>query len=332
MKFYFVLFSYALLSACSTTKTYHSLNSGFHYVTGNISPNTKIFLIAGSDDSANFNQEIIDQKRIWKARGFTKDEIACYYAPPRDGNNQDTEQFRQLKYEMNDCFLANPGVLMAHLQSLKTSQTTDFYFYFSSHGSRPFRSQSVKEIPDEQKERFFRILKLPEWANPYSLDMVIERDSDTGNLFLNTSHQKIWDYAEANPQGAANYILTPASLRAGLEQLPSSSKKFVVVQGCFSGSFVLAPNTENGPSLRGLAKTTVLTAARHDTTSFGCDPGSTTTLFGGFYAKALEAQTGRSFWDLDWSRIYKEVRENVRRVEKEGKQESSEPQFWSSVD
>ncbi len=56
----------------------------------------KIFLVAGGSDSANFAQQVIDQRRHWMGLGFSSDEIACFYVRPTlSAMYRDLKQYRR---------------------------------------------------------------------------------------------------------------------------------------------------------------------------------------------------------------------------------------------
>src|SRR5688572_20051914 len=57
-------------------------------------PPPKIFLVAGGYDNANFGQEVIDQKLYWNSRGYSDEDIVCYYVRPlHDTYVADLEQY-----------------------------------------------------------------------------------------------------------------------------------------------------------------------------------------------------------------------------------------------
>src|SRR5690606_40868561 len=71
-----------------------------------VSPDARIFLVAGSRDIANFAQEVIDQKKYWLARGYTEAQIECFYAVPDPAHQVDVEQFLALESDLRSCHLA----------------------------------------------------------------------------------------------------------------------------------------------------------------------------------------------------------------------------------
>lgn len=331
------LFSLGLclaLTACATRTTLHSLKSGYLYSTGEPSPDTKIFLVAGSSDNANFNQEIVDQLAYWQSRGYRRDEIACYFVPPADQNKDDSEQFRAVKNSLSACFLANPKVLFAHLRSLANSPAPAFYVYVTSHGSRPYRHLKLTDFESpEEREKFKRLVKLKSWTHAYTLDLSAEKLED-GGLLIEDSPYRIFHYAEANPDQAADYIFTPSGFLAALRALPAVAQKIVVLQGCFSGGFIEQNFGQSGvQNLRALERGTVLTASDHRNSSFGCDSGSTTTYFGRFFLEALRAQKQNDFTKFDWAAVYRQTARAVKELEqKEFREEGlhSHPQFYRS--
>jgi hypothetical protein len=62
LMFLFLMIIFLSLSSCSSMNGNSTLlSSGYRVSTGSVSPKTKIFLIAGSRQAANFAQEVIDQ-------------------------------------------------------------------------------------------------------------------------------------------------------------------------------------------------------------------------------------------------------------------------------
>jgi hypothetical protein len=78
-----------------------------------ISPAARIFLVAGGRDSANFAQEIADQRKFWLTHGYAANQIECFYAVPPPEQTDDAEQFLSLEEELRPCHLAAPDLIFA---------------------------------------------------------------------------------------------------------------------------------------------------------------------------------------------------------------------------
>ncbi len=108
-------------------------------------------------------------------------------------------------------------------------------------------------------------------------------------------------------------FLTPRALDAALVRGCGDAPTVVVVSACFSGSFARAPMTR--------ANRIVLTAARADRTSFGCQAGRTYTVFDKCLLDSLETSTV-------WQTVYGLVRRCVSREEVLEGAVPSHPQAW----
>ena len=80
---------------------------------------------------------------------------------------------------------------------------------------------------------------------------------------------------------AGDTYLTPATLDAALTRGCGDAPTAVVISGCYSGGFAQPPMTR--------ANRVVLTAARGDRTSFGCQAGRTYTVFDKCLLDAFDA-------------------------------------------
>lgn len=108
-------------------------------------------------------------------------------------------------------------------------------------------------------------------------------------------------------------VLTPKALDRALVKGCSTAPTVVVVSSCFSGAFAQPPMTR--------ANRVILTAARADRTSFGCQAGRTYTV----YDKCLLDALVR---DGTWTQVYATVKTCVGAEEKREDVEPSEPQAW----
>jgi hypothetical protein len=161
---------------------------------------------------------------------------------------------------------------------------------------------------------------LATWTNlRRSLAALAERmdpDEDILLLYL-TSHGSADHWLYVNLEPLPLNQIGPEDLAEALATSPSIQWKVLIVNACYSGGFIDA--------LRG-DSTMVITAARHDRTSFGCGADSEITYFGNaFLADALNKTT--SIRDA-----FAMARESVAEWEKRDEIEPhSEPQIATSA-
>ena len=134
---------------------------------------------------------------------------------------------------------------------------------------------------------------------------------------------------------AEDNLFTPKHLANALQKFPARVKKFVVLQACHSGGFILPPEQAPSPdeTLLTVENITVLTAARADRTSFGCDTSDHTTYYGGALQKVLDAST-KKIPARDWRRIHEEVSAKVDSLEIAQDipaEQRSLPQYFSNL-
>lgn len=302
------------------------------YHEGPLPLRAKIFLVAGGHDAANFAQEVVDQHRIWRAAGFAEDEIVCYWAKPtRRAFAADTAQYRSLAEKLRTCHRASPQLLRRHLETVARRHAVMknipfVYLYITSHGSR-----SV--LADAEDSPRARVREAAASASPCERElldtpaMVLGSDR-AGGLHVPSILAALRAGAEPN-----DVLLTPASLQATLAGVGSEVPKIVVLQGCYSGGFI---GTDGDPrNLDGLAtlpSLTLLTAARHDRASFGCQTGTDRTEFGGAYNRVLARTAGlREPPLVDWHSVYTRTRARVERRERKTLDRArSHPRFFRS--
>jgi hypothetical protein len=111
--------------------------------------------------------------------------------------------------------------------------------------------------------------------------------------------------------------LTPDSLDRALDAGCGDAPTAVVISACFSGSFAQPPMAR--------PNRVVLTAARADHTSFGCQAGRTYTVYDKCLLDALDAGG-------NWRRVYGFVKACVRAEEKRENVSASGPQGWFGRD
>lgn len=327
-----VLFVLLHFVACThTAGESYRLSSGYRVSTGPVSPKAKIFLIAGSQDSANFSQEIIDQKKFWLAQGYTHEEIACYYVPPLEKGKGDKKQFNELFSELRDCYFADPRILFSHILEVAKTKPESIYVYVSSHGNRPMSQNTYSYKDAAITQKMEKVMKLPQWANAYNMELQGYVAPDI--FWIHPNLYKGYLFALENPEKADDYIFTPRGLKKALLSLPESTKKVVVLQGCHTGGFILpAKEVSSENTLAGMKNTKVLTASRSDRTSFGCNVGAHTTIFGEIFMNSLRkfAEKKKS-QDVDWNSVYKFTQKQI--YEREmilgiSQEALSNPQFY----
>ncbi len=330
-KFSWIL-SLSLLGACShTAHNSYKLTNGYRVAVGNVSPKTKIFLIAGSQDSANFSQEIIDQQKFWLAQGYTEEEIACYYVPPVKKDGDDEKQFEELFSALRNCYFADPKLLYSHLREVAKSNPQSIYVYITSHGNVPMSEISYDFKDAEIVKKMEKVMALPMWADSYSLE--VQGYAKVGDFGIYHNVYKAYLFALENPEKADDYLLTPRGLRSALSALPESTQKYVVLQGCHTGGFILpAKKVSEENTLAGLKNTKVLTASRNDRTSFGCHTGAHVTIFGELYLAALKKHAeGKKMTELNWQRVFDFTQKQIREREMilgVSNESLSRPQFY----
>jgi hypothetical protein len=312
--------------------------------TAPISPQARIFLVAGARDIANFAQEVVDQRALWLSRGYTPEQIECFFTPPPPEQTDDTWQFLTLVEALEPCHLASPPeVLSALKQVAKDYRAKDFFLYITSHGTPPIinlSEQVVRSIDPRgaflqqaiSEARADRNSDAYQWVAPFQVSMEgIRMDEESwgwASYFARLYQSRI-----TSDMVPRDHMFTPALLAEAMQAFPAKVHKVVVIQACYSGGFILPAKEAPGPdeTLRNVKKLTAITAARADRTSFGCDSSGDTTLFGRSFHKVLEAHPGKTVPQLDWRKLHKEVAQEVEQLEQEAgipSHQRSEPQFF----
>ncbi|MBX7081572.1 MAG: C13 family peptidase [Nannocystaceae bacterium] len=274
---------------------------------------TRILLVAGGDDVANFAEEVVSQRKLWRGAGVPREAIACYWAKPRGRAwAKDRRQYDKLARALASCGRASPATVLDDLAALAVTPPRLVYLYVTAHGV-PALSQAsgAWTLPPEERS----------WLAQPALAL----DGDPG-LRVQDTAALLQARREGRPDAAL--VLTPATLHAALSRLPEDTRKIVVLQGCFSGGFVEGPH-----SLVGVPNTTVLTAAAADRPSFGCGSGTRTTFWGGALERVLGDHVGFGTTpaQLPWHAIFEQVERRVTRLERALGQKPSRPQYRSSV-
>ncbi len=312
-----------------------------------VSPEARIFLVAGSRDIANFAQEVIDQKKYWMDRGYAAEQIACFHAVPDPTQRIDSEQFLSLETALSECHLATPKAVLDAIRGIAQDYRHEFfYLYVTSHGSYPalqwpaelrqridpqgnWLEAAVAEAKADPSSQAFA------WLGTYRIEMeAMRRDSDGGWGWVSFLG-RYRDMHRADGIAAEDNLLTPGLLAGALEAFPAGVHRVVILQGCHSGGFVLGANEAPATheTLTGLSDVTVLTAARADRTSFGCAGGDRTTYYGGALQRVLDGLPRGEIPQLDWQRVHDEVSKEVQRLENASgipEAQRSLPQFFTS--
>lgn len=313
-----------------------------------ISPEARIFLVAGSRDIANFAQEVVDQRRYWQDRGYTEAQIECFYAVPDPAHRMDVEQFLELEDALRSCHLATPTAVLGAIRELAQDYRPDhFYLYVTSHGTYPaldwpepvrrqidpqgawLESALAEARADPQSEAFA-------WLGTYRIEMEALRAEDGGWGWVSFL-SRYRDLHRQRGIRAEEHLFTPALLADALREFPPQVRKIVILQGCHSGGFVLAADKAPLPqeTLVDVEGITVLTAARADRTSFGCAGGERTTFYGGALQRVLDGLPRGQIPRQDWSRVHAEVSREVTLLENANgipDARRSLPQYFSDQD
>lgn len=298
------------------------------YATAPLPSQAKVFLVAGGDDVGNFAAEVVEQRELWKQAGLRDDEIACYYAKPTPkALADDGPQLEKLAPALRGCYPADPATLHAHLRRAVAAAPPFLYVYVSSHGLPPLlRWKAGVEDPNEL---------------PRHLDL---RRGEVGRFDRHVIGLQAGDgpglgdvaaILAAHRKGAPveSLVLTPDTLAAALSELPPTSDAIVVLQACFAGGFIARP--DDGPSpLTRIPRVTVLAATSAARPSFGCDPGSSRTYWGGALNRVLAqvlAPAPRLPPALPWAEIHDRVRFVVETMEIIEGEDASQPTFFTNA-
>ncbi len=333
--FFISLLLFGILAGCSSFPTTpHPVEKKLKDFL-DFSENTEVFLIAGSNDTANFAEEVLAQRRLWIERGIRPAQIACYYAPPFNVvTNPDSAQFAEIEKKISSCYLADYRIIERHLKKVASAKTAPyFYLYFTGHGEPPLkvkREVFPKLFGDTiAQERLKNAENFAFWRP----------EDDVYTLKLNAVQGKgpISDGGIFSARGtrvtAHEIGLTPHNLAYLLAQLPKKTQKTLVLQGCFSGGFLSPiPGLGNRTIGQVVPNLTILTASSDMRASFGCDPGDTMTDYGTIFLQRLRETKGKPP-EIDWQKIAADVISKVRiRERKIGYRQEfySEPQFMTN--
>jgi hypothetical protein len=310
-----------------------------------ISPEARIFLVAGGRDSANFAQEVVDQRKFWLAQGYTASQIECFYVIPPPSQSADAEQFLSLEEDLRDCHLAAPDIILAAITEVAQNYRTDFfYLYVTSHGTdpplaRPIPAQLRRNpgaawyVAAHDEAQVNPLSAAYSWFSPFRMEVEGMGDASRwGWMSFSTRYLN----AQQRPGiRVEDQLFTPKNLAGALQKIPAGVKKIVVLQACHSGGFLLSPDAAPAPdeTLVTVENITVLTAARADRTSFGCDSSEHTTYYGGALQQVLDAAPGESIPLRNWQQVHELISDKVKGLESEQKIPSDQrslPQYFSN--
>lgn len=275
------------------------------YRDGRPGPQTKVFLVAGGDDIANFAAEIVEQRALWQAAGVAPEEIACYWArPTRAAYRADRRQYDELATELDDCFRAEPGTVLSHLRAAAKTDPPWIYLYVTGHGLGPVLRWRAGARDAATARRELGATQ----AEMAALDhhaIGLEAGPGPG---LEDVDAVLAGHRAGKPPHAL--MFSPVTLAEALAAFPETTEKFVVLQACYSGGFIGRPRDRGGPSpLHEIPALTLLTATSWNRPSFGCGAGPARTYFGGAFGRVLaaEIEPEKRPPDLDWSKIHERV-------------------------
>jgi len=313
------------LGACVTSrqsKEQHAeLVAATPYATAPLPARAKIFLVAGGIEVANFAAEVVAQRRLWLARGYAADEIACYWAHPFPAAlRADKDQYQELAEELRPCYRASAELLRTHLLQASQAGVPFLYLYVTSHGDVDIMPEGVPKeglLPSERALFEQYVIQLGGG---------IGAGVDPGTLAL----------AMRSGADPTALVFSPRLLRDVLLAFPAATPKIVVLQACHAGGFLDEAREERrADTIAEVPKLTAIAAARFDRTSFGCDSGARMTYFGevytGLLTTRLVAAGGRADPSvLDWAALYRALRADIARIEREVDVRSSLPVFMQN--
>lgn len=275
----------ALLLGCAGRQV-----PSWSYSAAALPPRTKIFLVAGGVEVANFAAEVVAQRRLWLARGVAPDEIACYWAQPGVAElRADRRQYRALAAELRACYPASAALLRAHLRQQAARPLPYLYLYVTSHGDADILPVHVPKdslLPGERE--FFD-------------QTVIQLGAGVGRGVLPGP------LAQAMRSGADPHdlVLSPTFLRALLHLFPATMPKLVVLQACHSGGFLADARPERrSQAITDVPGLTAIASARFDRTSFGCESGADMTYFGEIYLRLLARSPAADPHAVAWPALF----------------------------
>jgi len=302
---------------CAVPRTHGRFLAAVPHANVPLPPRTKIFLVAGGTDVANFAAEVVAQRRFWLARGYASDEIACYWAHPgADDFRDDRSQYRELAAALRACYPATPALLREHLLQTSRRAPPFVYLYVSSHGRETLLPLSA--MPDRSMLPGERAL----------LDQTVIQLGGRQGRWSPTAAVRLGLHRGRDPD---SLLFSPRILRDLLLGFPATTRKLVILQACHSGGFLSDPRpARQADTLAMVPGLTAIASARVDRTSFGCDSGAQMTYFGSVYLRVLTGSVGpahRALDDhhIDWVVLFSRLNTHITALEREVDVEPSLP-------
>jgi len=304
-----------ILTGCAAPRTHRGYLAAVPPVGAPLPPRAKIFLVAGGVEVANFAAEVVAQRRLWLDLGYAPDEVVCYWARPGPADfRADRSQYRELAAELRACYPASAALLREHLQQASRRAPPFVYLYVSSHGRVDILPEAVPEaslLPSERALFDQPVIQLGDGVGrgsaPGPLALALRRGADPDSL-----------------------VLAPRPLRDLLLAFPAATRKFVVLQACHSGGFLVDPRPgRRADTLAAVPGLTAIAAARIDRTSFGCHPGARMTYFGATYLRLLAAHGGTARalerGVIDWAALFHQLSAEIAALERDAEVRASLP-------
>lgn len=279
------------------------------YATEHTASATKVFLIAGGDDVANFAAEVLEQRTLWRRAGLREDQIACYWArPSADDFAQDRAQFEALSVALKSCHMASPRRVAADLRAAAEHAEGFVFVFVTSHGL-PSQLRPLEASEHPRARRFVASLSEAERDVLEPAAIGLQAGEGPGIGEPRAIVAALRDGSEPE-----SVVFTPRTLGPLLAAFPAEVRKIVVLQACFSGGFIDHHATEDAePSvgadaLLSVPNLTAMTATAAERPSFGCGSGEARTYFGGTFNVALSrALEQHAPGELPWHDIYDNV-------------------------
>lgn len=279
------------------------------YASGPTPATTKVFLIAGGDDIANFAAEVLEQRTLWRRAGLREDQIACYWAKPSAENfEKDKEQFESLRVALRSCYMASPQRVSADLRTAAAHAEGFVFVYVTSHGL----ASQLRSIEDSKHPRARKLAASLSDAERGVLDPAAIGLQAGDGPGIGEPRAIVEDLRRGSEP--AEVVFTPRTLGPLLAAFPAEVRKIVVLQACFSGGFIDHHATEDAEAsvgadaLLSVPNLTVMTATAAERPSFGCGSGEARTYFGGTFNVALSRALEQHHpGELPWHDIYDNV-------------------------
>lgn len=285
-----------------------------------VSARAQVVLVAGGDDIANFAAEVVDQRALWLRAGLEPDQIECYYAKPSaQAWAEDHEQYAALAPALATCHRADPARVRRDLITIATANPSFVYLYITAHG-----------VPSQLRGKARGVRGLRPSERAFFEQPALGLDAGPAPPLGDRRKQLRALRRGENP---ADLLATPRWLVDALASFDPSTVKFVVLQACYSGSFIghhVGTQNDAETTLRSSPNVVAMTATAAERPSFGCGPGRARTYFGGaFLASLREAigQSGASPPALDWQRLFEQTAFAVGAMELVSGSRASVPGF-----